>query len=349
MMKQTPMIGILSGTHQHQPFSGDKQFFENIQRECIKNGGISFVFTPSGIQSETLEGFLFENDRWKRKKFPYPHLVYNRLPSHSLENSKQIQSFFHTLKNLNIPFFNRKFIDKWDAYTTLNNGEHFLIRLPKTELLTDTETAVLFLKTYSFIYVKPTRGKMGKGIFTLTYHNENDSLLTTHQTAKKITIDHVRHIFSHLLRHRHETYILQQGIIPDEYKKQKYDFRILLVRTDSDWNVIGIGVRAADKNRITTHTVRGGKLLPLKLVTSTNDIENLTAMAKQIASQLAKKEQILRECSLDIGKDKNGNYWMFEINTKPMAFDERDIETKRISELAKTFFHLINDSSGIHF
>lgn len=349
MIKQIPVIGILSGPQKHQPFSGDKQFFESIQRECIKRGAISFVFTPSGIQSETIEGFLFENNSWKQKTFPYPHFVYNRLPTHSLENSKHVQTFFHMLEKKNIPYFNRKFMDKWDVYTWLNNVENAAWRLPKTELLTDTESAVRFLKTYSFIYIKPSRGKMGKGIFTLSYHNDNDILLMTHTTTKVITIDHVRRIFSHLLFHHRDRYILQQGIILDECDNQKYDFRILLIKAQSEWNVIGIGVRAADKNKITTHTLRGGKLVPLAFVTSEKDIEHLTKVAKQIAGELANKEKNLRECSLDIGKDREGNYWLFEMNTKPMSFDERNIETKRISELVKTFYHVMNVSSDTHF
>lgn len=344
-----PIIGILSGPHKHQPFSGEKQFFESIQRECIKQGAISFVFTPSGIQSETIEGFLFENNSWKQKIFPYPHAVYNRLPTRSLENSRNIQTFFQTLEKRNIPYFNRKFLDKWEVYTWLTNVKHAAWRLPKTELLTDTELAVLFLKTYPFIYIKPSHGKMGKGIFTLSYHSDSDILLTTHAETKSITIDDVRRIFSHLLFYYRNPFILQQGIILDECNDQKYDFRILLIKKHSEWNVIGIGVRAADKNRITTHTVRGGNLLPLELVASKNDIENLTIAAKQIAAELANKEKTLRECSLDIGKDREGNYWLFEVNTKPMSFDEQNIETKRISELVKTFYHVINDSYDSHF
>jgi len=344
MRIEAPIIGILSGPHKHQPFSGDKQFFESIQRECIKRGASSFVFTPASIQSETIEGFHFENNAWKPKTFPYPHFVYNRLPTHSLENSRRMQTFFHTLEKRNIPFFNRKFLDKWDVYAWLSNVEHAAWRLPKTELLTDSEAAILFLKTCPFIYIKPSRGKMGKGIFTLSYHSDSDIWLTTHTATKSITIDDVRQIFSHLLFHHRNPYILQEGILLDECNNQKYDFRILLIKKHSEWNVIGIGVRAADKNRITTHTVRGGNLLPMELVASENDIDNLTQAAKQIAFELANKEKTLRECSLDIGKDREGNYWLFEVNAKPMAFDEKNIETKRISALVETFYHAINGS-----
>ncbi len=348
MTNETPIIGILSGPHKQKPFSGDKQFFENIQHECMKHGAVSFVFTPLCIQHDAIEGFLVENGKWMKKIFPYPHLVYNRLPTHSLENKKHVQAFFRTLENRNIPYFNRTFIDKWTAYAWLQNVKNALFQLPRTEPLTDTEEAVRFLKTYSFIYAKPVHGKMGKGIFTLSFHNENNILLTTHTKTKIITIDDFRKLCSNLLKKR-TPYIFQQGITLDECDNQKYDFRILLIKTESEWNVIGIGVRAADKSKITTHTVRGGKLLPRERVTSVHDFEQLTMIAKQAASQLANKEKTLRECSLDIGKDLEGNYWLFEINAKPMAFDERDIETKRISELVKTFYYVINDSYGAHF
>lgn len=342
MIKQTPIVGILSGTHKNHAFSGDQQFFESIQRECIKHGSISFVFTPFGIQSETIEGFIFENGTWKQKIFPYPQFVYNRIPAHTLENSRQVQTFFHTLEKRNIPFFNRQFIDKWSAYTLLKSVNNENIQLPKTELLTDTEAAIRFLKTYTYVYVKPIHGKIGKGIFTLTYNNDGDIMLTTHTQTKIVTASYIRRLFSFILRHYREPYILQQGIILDEIDEQKYDFRILLLKVQSEWDVIGIGVRAANKGKITTHTVRGGTILPLQSVTSAHDIEKLTTIAKQIASEFAKKDDTLRECSLDIGKDRSGNYWFFEINTKPMTFNERDIESKRISKLVKTFLEAIN-------
>jgi hypothetical protein len=44
------------------------------------------------------------------------------------------------------------------------------------------------------------------------------------------------------------------------------------------------------------------------------------------------------EFSIDAGVSSKGNYYLFEINSKPMSFDEQEIEKKRIKNLCRLFF-----------
>lgn len=330
------LVGILSGTKKKKRFSGDEQFFQMIQFELEKRGGLSFVFTPKMIDEDFIEGYVFKNERWEKKIFPYPHVVYNRLPSRNAELSKPIQTFFNTLQSHHIPYFNKRFITKWEQIKMLNDSSFF----PDSERLTDSEKAYRFLKRHAFIYIKPVSGKVGKGISTLTYDDENNILLKTQTNSKTINRDDVQQLFSLLLKQSHTEHLLQQGIHLRKWNEWKYDFRILLIKPHDTWKIIGIGVRATSEHNITTHTLRGGTILPLETIQSNVNINELTIFALEIVKKLTEATPFLKECSLDIGQDEDGHFWLFEVNTKPMTFDEREIQKRRVQTLSDTFYFL---------
>ncbi|KYC97138.1 hypothetical protein B4102_0793 [Heyndrickxia sporothermodurans] len=40
-----------------------------------------------------------------------------------------------------------------------------------------------------------------------------------------------------------------------------------------------------------------------------------------------------------MGRDQSGKLWIYEVNSKPMSFDEEDIEKKRIKNLIQIFYN----------
>ena len=66
----------------------------------------------------------------------------------------------------------------------------------------------------------------------------------------------------------------------------------------------------------------------------------LILLARACGEQLQTSFGMIGEFSVDLGiNKKNGELVIFEINAKPMRFDEKDIEEKRLNSLADTFFH----------
>ncbi|MCC5399972.1 hypothetical protein LMQ13_13720, partial [Staphylococcus aureus] len=57
---------------------------------------------------------------------------------------------------------------------------------------------------------------------------------------------------------------------------------------------------------------------------------------------LTKKYGFIGEFSIDACVDKEGNYYLFEVNAKPMLFDEVEIEEKRCQQLVKLFYTQTN-------
>lgn len=48
----------------------------------------------------------------------------------------------------------------------------------------------------------------------------------------------------------------------------------------------------------------------------------------------------LGEFSIDIGEDESGSLFIYEVNSKPMQFDEVEIETNRLLHLKNLFIEL---------
>ncbi|WP_218240506.1 YheC/YheD family protein, partial [Pseudomonas sp. 2822-17] len=79
-----------------------------------------------------------------------------------------------------------------------------------------------------------------------------------------------------------------------------------------------------------------GRLVALTEVPVRPDEDLVRHLGQQIGSLLEKKYTV-KEFSFDIGIDMNKRSWIFDINSKPMTFDEQDIQRKRVERLTRIF------------
>ena len=63
-------------------------------------------------------------------------------------------------------------------------------------------------------------------------------------------------------------------------------------------------------------------------------------MAEQTGKALSEQFGYFGEFSIDAGISQSGNYYIYEVNSKPMSFDENEIEERKISQLCRLFFQL---------
>ncbi len=202
------------------------------------------------------------------------------------------------------------------------------------------------LLAYPFLYLKPIRGKAGKGImrvsrisggrskgnsYELSIQNKTKSHISRYSTVSELWTEIQRQINS-------KEYIMQQGIVLSSYKQRPFDLRVLVQKNGKGrWTITGIGARLAGKSSITTHVPRGGSIdNPVKLLNSsfgTAGSKRIIREARKTALIIAKQIEksygySLGEMSMDLGVDQIGHIWFFEANSKPMKFDEPPIRKK---------------------
>jgi glutathione synthase/RimK-type ligase-like ATP-grasp enzyme len=335
-----PIIGIITARKADGTISGNSSLFIKLQKKLLMEGGISYVFTLEDVHDEYITGYIFlpDKNQWKKVKAPYPDLVYNRIPFRRVEQEKPFQLFVSLLKMKRIPFFNPNFLNKFELHCLLQNHKTLKKHLPETIPVADSQTFAAFLKRHHCVYLKPSHSAKGKGIYRLTFNNpefimEGLKRVETYPTFLDFWEEWER-IFIE------KQYLVQEEIDSAKYDGKKFDLRILAHAGNDKYKVTGIGVRQAVEQDITTHIPNGGKLLPYNLF-HTNELEQFIALAvNEVGATLSRNYGFFGEFSIDAGISSEGNYYLYEVNSKPMSFDEMEIEEKKMEQLCRLFFQL---------
>ncbi|MEH7116360.1 YheC/YheD family protein [Neobacillus vireti] len=343
MKSNTPLIGILTSSKSDGSIAGNGPLFIALQKKLISLNGISFVFIPEGMEVDCINGYSYspEENCWKKKSFPFPDLVYNRIPFRTKEQEETSQLLFSRLREKNIPFFNPCFIDKYELYQLLKTDNTLRDHLPETILVKEKNQLLAFLKRFGGIYLKPTQSSKGKGIIRVRMEGPSEILLEgiNKQEIYPSFTQFWEEWNEELLKKR---YAGQEEIESAEYEGKRFDFRILAHAHYDNYTLTGVGIRHSQEQEITTHIPSGGKLLPYHLFQSSEHDEFFQTIISIIGKSLSEQFGFFGEFTIDAGVSKSGRYYIYEVNSKPMSFDEVDIEERKIENLCRLFLQLIN-------
>ena len=336
-----PLIGIMTARKADGSIAGNGPLFIALQKKLISLDGISFVFTPEEAETDLITGYIFspEQNRWIKEKFRYPDLVYNRIPFRRSEKGEKSQQFLTTLKEKNIPFFNPCFIDKYELYEMLKNHPILQSFLPQTCLIQRKNDLSIFLSKHKSLYLKPAQSSKGKGIFRLKQISSSKLQLDgIKQQEFHTSLDHFWETWGEELLEKN--YLAQAEIKSAKYQGNRFDFRILAHADDGGYMLTGVGIRQSQGQEITTHIPAGGRLLPYKLLQSEKHDYFIQTIVPEIGKALSDRFGYFGEFSIDAGVSTMGQYYIYEVNSKPMSFDEIEIEEKKFEQLCRLFLQL---------
>lgn len=338
-----PLIGILTVLKKNGSIAGNISLFVKIQRELVNNGGLSIVFTPEGLNENGLTGYLYwpEKDCWIKVKAPLPHVVYNRIPSRESEQSAQVLNVYKHLNQKEIPYFNPHFLDKCLLYTCFSRSPKLKDFLPETILIMSKEALNSFLIEKKRLYIKPSMSSQGKGIYRLDYtrkgtiHLEGILDVFNYSSLDDFWLEWANRFIS-------QRYIAQEEITSLKTNGHRFDFRILAHAdgTKNIYRVTGVGIRQSMSQEITTHIATGGTIIPYESIRTEEHDNFIETIVQACGNLLTQEFGFFGEFSIDAGQSEEGNYFIYEINSKPMSFDEWEIETKRMEQLGNLFFQL---------
>lgn len=336
-----PLVGILTGRNKNNYITGNKPLFKMLQTEILDNGGISVVIPLENIQQKKLKGFIylpFER-KWIKVVIPYPHVIYNRIPTRGIESTEQFRKAIFTLQEKEIHYFNPSFLNKYDLYELLQDDPELKKYVPETILINEKDSLRQFLKNHRNLYLKPTSAAKGIGLFKI-YRDENGHIYSQNMESIVQFTDFDDFWNSHQELFVERKYVAQKEVTPVLYKGNRYDFRILAHYDGKEYIVTGVGVRQSEKQSLTTHIPHGGKLIAFDEVYRKKDEEFIKKVVKQCGELLSKKLGFFGEFSIDAGITSEDDYVIYEINSKPMRFDEEPIERQRIQNLTYLFHQL---------
>ncbi|MDQ0897007.1 MULTISPECIES: YheC/YheD family protein [unclassified Paenibacillus] len=353
-----PVIGILtnvmSGT---SPFGSKTGFIRQVM-STASSKSFAFAFSPSSVNwtQETVTGIIpKEGGGWIRKTFPLPDVVYNRLSSRKAEKSAGMEGFKDRFVRRGIPLFNWSFFDKWDVYKMLDGDDAFRF-VPESRINPSADQIKEMLDKHKFIYLKPTAGSLGIGIFRVTYNPKRGYFVRYRKAGKNVLIRYGK--FDGLMqmlgtgRGRLTNYVAQQGIRLIEIDSCPIDFRFHLTKNgNNNWVVAAIGAKKSGKGSVTTHIRNGGQLMTpeqvLRQIYGTR-AEQVLTNAKETAIKLAEGiennyNHLLGELGFDIGIDQSEKIWMFEANAKPgrSIFKHPSLKEGDVATLQNIYEHCL--------
>ncbi len=329
-----PLIGIMTtGNTQNlsMPFGGRTALIKQYLRVGAKKA-FYFAFTPRDINwdRETVDGlFIGDNGGWVRKTVPLPNAVYNRMASRSADSSVSMEGLKQRFVHRHIPIFNWSFFNKWEVYNMIS-GEPEHKYVPESYIDPPSDKIKDMLHRHNFLYLKPTGGSLGNGIYRLTYHPKKGYFVRYRRNGSNALLRFGK--FSELMKMLHRSrgrmknYVVQQGIRLIEIDSCPIDFRFHMNKNaHNQWVVAGIGAKKAGKGSVTTHLKNGGQLMtPEQALEDAfgSRADEVLQKAKGVAIKLSEAidrnhSHLLGELGFDLGVDNNEKIWMFEANAKP--------------------------------
>ncbi|WP_238654785.1 YheC/YheD family protein [Paenibacillus piscarius] len=355
-----PVIAILTTSDRLQHFRGNRQNFRDIIRTGKEMGYLVYVVTVRDLRLEepVVTGYVpsASGKLWYAVPVPRPQVIYNRIPNREEEEKAPVvRKIAECLEHPDIQLYNPCFFNKWNLFEWLKESKATARHVPKTRRLRSAATLTAMLKNHDSLYLKPEKGKAGKGIMRLRYRP--DTLLPFRlqiQSGKKNTTykaASVERLWARIGRAKGTSrYIVQQAIGLAGYQGRPFDLRVLLQKNGRGaWAVTGTGARLAGARSITTHVPRGGSIEdPSTMLEGTfgaehaaDILKNVSTTALLVARQIERASGfMLGEMSMDLGVDEQGGVWFFEANSRPMKFDEPAIRKLSLERIFQYGLHL---------
>lgn len=361
-----PVMAILTMDDGDKGFRGNRSNFIDII-DAGKAANITvYVTTVHHLKLHTsrIIGYSYNagSKNWDRQWFPAPTVVYNRIPQREDEWMPEVrQKIEECVGHPAVRLFNQSFFNKWTMIKWVSQSPKTRRYVPSTIKYSPDNKLMPLLAKFGFLYLKPERGKAGKGIMRirrLPAGKLRYAINTNQKTGNSIfrypTLAQLKEKISEAVGQ--EDYIIQQGIKLAHYRKRPFDLRVLVQKNSRGvWSVTGIGARLAGELSITTHVPRGGSIEdPRRLLTSNFSPQRVGRILRRVKrAALVIARQIERgsgnelgELSLDIGVDKKARLWFFEANSKPMKFDEPHIRKKSLKRLMQYCSYLSGRRPG---
>ncbi|RKD24588.1 hypothetical protein BEP19_09430 [Ammoniphilus oxalaticus] len=328
-----PFIGVLAAVSDNQ-LENNENYLASFTANYEQIGGALLIFSLEGVDpgSQTIQGWIFNPtyNRWEKGTYAYPAAILSIVEVSLTDKWNLFQELStHFYQTLGPRIFNYPIFDKWEMYRWLRRHPNLKHHLPETVLLNDSSDVKRMLKKYGKIFIKPVVGRLGAGVIEATFDRPKVIVKTRvyGQNIKHIFADHKRFISYLQTVTASEKYLIQQAIPLLTLKGRVIDFRLTLVKDDTNqWANIGLFARYGAKRSIISNITSGGYAeWGKKGLKQTLDINRrkanqwnnkMTMIARHAALELEKRGIHCANLGFDLAIDKNKKLWLIEINNQ---------------------------------
>lgn len=350
------------------PHWPQRSTFQEIIQIGREMGMEVFVSCPQDFdwQRRQVAGYTYfpgeggRRPRWVRRRYPLPDVVYNRIPSRAAEAQPLVQACLRRMaRRIGPALFNPSYLDKASVFRILARDPDLAPYLPPTRSVRSWADVETMLARHRRVYLKPSRGSLGDYTADITAGGRGGRYRYRYNLRRGRTrtgfarhLGEVRRALAPLLDRR--SYIVQAAVDLARLDGRPFDLRVLVQKDGTGaWVYTGAAARVAGPGQITTHVPRGGSRASLAEALSAFPPEvalrvegELQSMAVAIARAVeAGTGRAFAEFSMDIGADRQGRLWLFEVNSKPLRFDEDGIR-RLVQERMLSYAQAVSGGQG---
>lgn len=342
------MLTVTNNNHPENPLGRLTAFCKEIARYCEKQHTLFYVFSLRDWRTDCVTGLIWRNNHWEKRMLPHPHVIHNRIHSRKLEQSHPTQLFFRSLRTKGLPYFNERFLNKWEVYKALREHKEMLPYIPETALFENQDTLKKIFASTGSVFIKPVNGSLGKHIIRARYTENGFEIdYTTYENTLQqqfVSIEELWSVLSKRLNIR--SFIIQVGLSLMKYKERPLDFRILCGKnSQGHWHIISTVARISPKNQFVSNVSQGAELHPVNDILKDCFSPSFANQMKRLLGELAletvelvesEASGIYGELGIDLAIDEGGHPWVIEVNTKPSKHLDPERDQTTIRPSAKT-------------
>lgn len=329
-MPKRHVLGITAKRFKGRAFGEQSSYLRGLIGIAQKAGMTAYVFTPDNVdhENERVRAWVRTRKGWTRKWQPLPTVIHDRMWGIRGSDKDRFDAALARLsRERGIPVFNPDFGDKFEVHERLSQNVSLHPHLPETLLLSD-ESVDDLLTRHNLLYVKPVRGRQGKGIsrVRLARGRLEISQRSGARGVRRFTTPPHRLVSACARTAPPESYIAQQGLRLLSVRGGTVDVRVIVQRDGrGEWHVTAVGCRIGQKGGFVSNLHAGGTAAGLPLIarhlggrqSSASLRSRIEELALETARTMEASFPTIGEIGLDLGLDVDGHLWILELNRQP--------------------------------
>lgn len=294
--------------------------YRSIAIDDLKVDIVVFAVEHVDARRHTVRGYVPTATGWKRARLSVPGVIHKRV---LYQESAPLRTL-RRLERKGVIFVNPiKIQDKKRMASILAQspaGAH----LPPTRPYSWSRLQDMLNRGESAI-VKPRIGSLGSGVTRVVPVDERRIEVTAR--SRRIVS---RSALERKLRARASArrYILQRYIPLATHQDHPFDLRVPVQKDETGrWVIPGIVAKVARRHSFLTNMAQGGSAIPAtKAITAAfgkeapSVIQRVKELAVNVARAVAATHPYAADLGLDVGVDREGTPWLFEVNTRDQRY-----------------------------
>ena len=274
------------------------------------------------ITHGTVSGKTLANGEWIKVQTKLPKFI-------------DISQFCFKRKNREIIEYLRNNVLLSDDGLNRNNKLKFIEEVKKdkklnylvipTQKINSIDDIITFTEKYQDAILKPIAGQFGRDIFLLKKVSENEFKLIQGTEERHLTMDGLYPFFEENLSTKN--YIIQKFIHSNTKQGHPFDCRINVEKNGKgQWSIARMFIRIGIGQKVVSNISQGGAVSKLNSFLNANFPEAQVKLIEQRLKEVAKtvplkveelRKQQLMTLGIDVGIDRDGSVYLFEVNGAP--------------------------------